>query len=68
MSYILTTGANWGGSIGKFKLTVDKGDEKNFVSFCGSNVRKVGPTRFEMTATDFYPEKDLHILLVVPSR
>lgn len=68
MSYILTTGANWGGPIGKFKLTVDKGDTKNFVSFCGENVRKVGPTTFEMTATDFYPEKDLHILLVVPSQ
>ncbi|GEO84102.1 MULTISPECIES: DUF4424 domain-containing protein [Alphaproteobacteria] len=68
MSYILTTGANWGGSIGKFKLTVDKGDTKNYVSFCGENVRKVGPTTFEMTATDFYPEKDLHILLVVPSK
>lgn len=68
MSYILTTGANWGGTIGKFKLTVDKGDTKNYVSFCGQNVRKVGPTTFEMTATDYYPEKDLHILLVVPSQ
>jgi len=68
MSYILTTGANWGGPIGKFKLTVDKGSEKNYVSFCGQNVRKVGPTTFEMTATDFYPEKDLHFLLVVPAQ
>lgn len=68
MSYILTTGANWGGPIGKFQLTVDKGSEKNYVSFCGQNVRKVGPTTFEMTATDFYPEKDLHFLLVVPAQ
>ncbi len=68
MSYILTTGANWGGPIGKFKLTVDKGSEKNYVSFCGQNVRKIGPTTFEMTATDFYPEKDLHFLLVVPAQ
>lgn len=68
LSYILTTGANWAGPIGKFKLTVDKGSEKNYVSFCGDNVRKVGPTTFEMTATDFYPEKDLHILLVVPAQ
>ncbi len=68
MSYILTTGANWGGPIGQFKLTVDKGSEKNYVSFCGQNVRKIGPTTFEMTATDFYPEKDLHFLLVVPAQ
>lgn len=68
IAYILTTGGNWAtGAIGKFKLTVDKGDPKNLVSFCGENVRKVGPTRFEMTAENFYPEHDIDILLLVPS-
>ena len=66
LSYILTTGANWAGPIENFKLTVDKGHEKNYVSFCGEGVRKVGPTTFEMTATDFYPQKDLDLLLIVP--
>jgi hypothetical protein len=68
IAYILTTGGNWAtGTIGKFKLTVDKGDPKNLVSFCGENVRKVGPTRFEMTAENFYPEHDIDILLLAPS-
>ncbi|NML74569.1 DUF4424 domain-containing protein [Rhizobium sp. S-51] len=67
LSYILTTGANWAGPIGNFKLTVDKGDTRNFISFCGENVRKVGPTTFEMTATDFFPDKDLQILLLAPA-
>lgn len=68
IAYILTTGGNWAtGAIGKFKLTVDKGDPKNLVSFCGENVRKVGPTRFEMTAENFYPEHDIDTLLLVPS-
>ncbi|CAH2403304.1 DUF4424 domain-containing protein [Mesorhizobium ventifaucium] len=68
IAYVLTTGGNWAtGSIGKFKLTVDKGDPKNLVSFCGENVRKVGPTRFEMTAENFYPEHDIDILLLTPS-
>ncbi|RWC00503.1 DUF4424 domain-containing protein [Mesorhizobium sp.] len=68
IAYVLTTGGNWAtGSIGKFKLTVDKGDPKNLVSFCGENVRKVGPTRFEMTAENFYPEHDIDILLLAPS-
>lgn len=67
LSYILTTGANWAGPIENFKLTIDKEHEKNYVSFCGEGVRKTGPTTFEMTATDFYPQKDLDILLVVPS-
>ena len=67
LSYILTTGGNWAtGNIGKFKLTVDKGEAKRFVSFCGENVRKTGPTTFEMTAENYYPQRDLHILIVGP--
>jgi len=68
IAYILTTGGNWAlGNIGNFKLTIDKGNPNNLVSFCGNNVRKVGPTMFEMTAKDFYPEHDIDILLLVPS-
>jgi hypothetical protein len=65
ISYILTTGGNWGGGyIPKFRLVVDKGDEANLVSFCGDNIKKIGPTTFEMVATDFYPEKELDILIL----
>lgn len=65
LAYVLTTGGNWAlGSIGKFKLTVDKGSPDSLVSFCGTNVRKVGPTTFEMTADEFYPEHDLDILFL----
>ncbi|MER8529030.1 DUF4424 domain-containing protein [Mesorhizobium sp. M0814] len=68
IAYILTTGGNWAsGNIGTFKLTVDKGDPKNLVSFCGENVRKIGPTTFEMKAQNFYPEHDIDILLLEPS-
>ncbi|MFA6154871.1 DUF4424 domain-containing protein [Mesorhizobium sp.] len=68
IAYILTTGGNWAsGNIGKFKLTVDKGNPKSLVSFCGDNVRKIGPTTFEMTADDFYPEHDVDILILDPS-
>ncbi|KGF66800.1 hypothetical protein LL06_26095 [Hoeflea sp. BAL378] len=67
ISYILMTGNNWAGPIGSFTLTVDKGDPKNVVSFCGEGVTKTGPTTFEMKKTDFYPERDLEILLLVPA-
>jgi hypothetical protein len=67
ISYVLTTGGNWYGPIKKFTLTVDKGDKANFVSFCGTGVKKIGPTSFRMTATDFYPERDLDILLLQPT-
>lgn len=68
ISYVLTTGANWQGSISRFKLIVDKGDVANAVSFCGKGVKKTGPTTFEMDATGFTPEKDLDILLLVPTQ
>ncbi|MGO4352219.1 DUF4424 domain-containing protein [Rhizobium sp. RAF36] len=64
ISYILKTGANWNGPIKNFKLTLDKGKAKNLISFCGTGVKKTGPTTFEMTATDFWPEQDLDILIL----
>jgi len=64
VSYVLTTGANWSGPISRFKLTIDKGQAQDYVSFCGKGVKKVGPTTFEMSATDFTPEKDLHVLFL----
>ena len=66
ISYIWSTGNNWSGSIGKFTLTVDKGSTDNFVSFCGEDVKKIGPTTFQMTATDWWPpyDRELEILLL----
>ncbi len=69
ISYVWSTGANWAGSVGKFTLTVDKGDAGNLVSFCGEGIKRIGPTTFQMTATDWYPPygRELDILLLVKS-
>ncbi|ODT79312.1 MAG: hypothetical protein ABS76_20910 [Pelagibacterium sp. SCN 64-44] len=66
ISYIWSTGNNWSGPIGKFTLTIDKGKPDSLVSFCGENVRKIGPTTFEMTQTDWYPpwDRELEILIL----
>ncbi|UYO00751.1 MAG: DUF4424 domain-containing protein [Devosia sp.] len=66
ISYIWSTGNNWAGPIGTFTLTVDKGSSDSLVSFCGENVKKIGPTTFEMTANDWYPpwDQELEILLL----
>jgi len=67
LNYVWSTGANWGGPIGKFHLTIDKGAPDNLVSFCwDGKVTKTGPTTFEMSATDFVPPQDheLEILLL----
>lgn len=67
ISYVLKTAGNWAGTVGRFTLTVDKGAPENLVSFCGSNVRKIGPTMFEMQVDGFYPERDLDILFLKPA-
>jgi hypothetical protein len=64
ISYILKTAANWSGPIKSFHLVVDKQYPDNLVSFCGQGVRKIGPTTFEMTKTNFTPTEDLSILIL----
>jgi hypothetical protein len=67
IDYILTTGANWAGPIADFTLTVDKGDPANLVSFCGTGVKRISPTQFEVHYTDFTPKADLAILILTTS-
>ena len=64
ISYILVTGQNWYGNIGTFHLTVDKGSANNLVSFCGDGVTKTGPTTFELTIENYFPDRNLDILLL----
>lgn len=67
ISYIWSTGNNWAGPIEDFTLTIDKGDAKNLVSFCwDGDVKKIGPTTFQMTAKDWYPpwDHELDILIL----
>lgn len=64
IEYILRTGANWAGPIRDFRLIVDKGHADSLMSFCGTGVKRIGPTRFEMRATDFTPQRDLSILIL----
>jgi len=67
LSYIWSTGGNWQGSIGRFKLTIDKGRPENLVSFCwDGEVKKTSPTTFEMEATDWWPPygRELEVLIL----
>jgi hypothetical protein len=67
IGYVLTTGANWRSPIGRFRLVVDKGAADNLVSFCGSGIRKLTPTRFEMVMTHWRPARDLKVLVIEPA-
>lgn len=64
LTYILRTGGNWSGPIGDFRLVVDKGAPENLVSFCGTGVKKIGPTTFEVRRTAWVPDRDLHVLIL----
>ena len=66
IDYVLTTGGNWREPIGSFRLVVDKEKPDTLVSFCGSGVRKIGPTQFEMRRTNWRPDRDLAVLLLEP--
>jgi hypothetical protein len=68
IGYVLTTGANWRAPIGDFRLVVDKGSAENLLSFCGTGVRKIGPTRFEIRRSKWRPDRDLKLLILFPRR
>jgi len=67
IAYVLTTANTWKGPIGRFKLTLDKGRPENVLSLCMDGVTRTGPTSFEVTKTDFVPQKDLEVLVVSAS-
>jgi hypothetical protein len=66
LEYVLVTGANWAGPIGRFTLTVDKGAPENLTSFCMDGVQKIAPTQFRVEKTDFWPDRNLQILILEP--
>lgn len=68
LGYILKTGANCSGAIKRFHLKVGKSAADNLVSFCMDGVRKVSPTRIEVSKVDFWPEHNLDVLILTPPR
>jgi len=65
VDYVLSTGANWSGPIGAFKLSIEKPAPDMLMSLCfPGKLQKVSPTQFVFTAKDFTPAQDLSILLV----
>ncbi|MBB4301247.1 hypothetical protein GGD81_000262 [Rhodobium orientis] len=66
LRYVLTTGNNWLGPIGRFSLTIDKGTPDALLSLCIDGIEKTGPTTFVHRAENFSPEKDIDVLFAVP--
>lgn len=64
LGYVLTTGANWARPIGSFRLTIEKDAPDQIITLCAEGLKKTGPTRFEMTRTDFTPQDDIRIMML----
>jgi len=64
VDYILTTANNWRGPIGKFRLTIDKGEAANLLTLCIDGLKKTGPTTFVLEAENYAPKTDLRLLIV----
>ncbi len=63
--YILTTGSHWAGPIKDFRLVIDKLDPGNLISACGK-FKRISPTQFELRQTDYYPDRNLEVLVLEP--
>ena len=66
LDYVLRTANSWAGPIGQFRLTLDKGAERNIVSLCADGIKKTGPTTFVWERENFTPKRDLSVLIVSP--
>lgn len=66
IGYVLTTGANWKGPIGRFRLTVEKPGADSILSTCFDGLRKVDATRFVFKAENFTPRADLKFAFFYP--
>lgn len=64
VDYILVTGANWKGPIGKFRLTLQKRDQEDKLSFCGSGTKKVDPRTFVLEKTNYTPDTNLSVMFI----
>ena len=63
--YVLSTGNNWKGPIGRFHLTLDKLKPDSVLSLCwDGKLKKTGATSFEDTRENFAPKSDIKLLVV----
>jgi hypothetical protein len=66
ISYVLETGKNWNGPIGRFRLIVDKISPDVLTAFCPPSAKKTSPTTFEWSAENFEPKGDLAVVFWLP--
>jgi len=64
VDYVLTTAHNWAGPIGHFRLSVVTDTSEDILVTCMPGLKRVSPTRYELTKDNFRPTGDLKLLIL----
>jgi len=63
--YVLSTGNNWKGPIGRFRLVLDKLKHENVMSLCWpGSLQSITATTFEYARENFAPKEDIKLLVL----
>jgi Domain of unknown function (DUF4424) len=68
IDFILTTGNNWSGPIRHFRLLVESDSPQDIILTCMPGLKRAGPTRYELSRTNFHPSSDLKLLILQPNK
>lgn len=66
LRYVVVTAGNWLGPIGKFSMTIDKGDPGAIIATCWKGLKPASPQSLAFEEENFQPEDDVNILLIKP--
>jgi hypothetical protein len=64
IQYILTTANNWSGPIRNFRLTVIADSPDDIVLTCMPGLKRIAPTRYQLSRADFRPASELDLLIL----
>ena len=65
LGYILKTAANWSGAIRDFHLVIEAREPIDFVFACLPGLKRISPSRLELSEAQFWPFSDLDVLFVI---
>lgn len=68
LQYILTTANNWSGPIKHFHLEIDSDTPGDILLTCMPSIKQTSPTRYELEASDFRPDRNLAIVILQPNK
>lgn len=68
LQYILTTANNWSGPIKYFHLEIDSDTPNDILLTCMPSIKQTSPTRYELDASDFRPDRNLAIVILLPNK